>query len=757
MANDTPQVSSLPKDTNVPSAQDDLQFVKDHRVSLLAGDYRLTFKQNLDVNENGVDKTESLGKIQAFSVAAERFTVPPAQVRSVFPPAAAKGDFWNTLPFIVIERSTLPWERSGVLVENPKSDDSGKLIEAEELPKTPTWLALLVFHPEDPVPNVVPTKLGDLKASNPLIIPEKADDDEQMVNVISVPKNIIPTQSDLAPLTHVRRRLAFLREFDTLDKAKSYLTEHLVQAVEQDHSEDDATALPAGVDQANYFIDAADKEAYEILHYTETSDATPYKVYHVAHAASSVIANRLPLPGAQNVVHLVSVESRYVDGQETIAPNSGEATIDLVSLFQWSFFCEEEKRTLKEILDNLDKNTDAILRLPKINDETEPILSAGFVPLRHRFREGSTSISWYHGPLIPMEQALNTDDLTVLEGTDSLHIRQADNLYLYNSEHGMFDVSYAAAWELGKMLTLQNTKIALALYNWKLQHTQQLQATRHIADYGYNISSSRAIHHPPPDGEAIWKWLDELTQLKHIPFHYLVPDEKMLPLESLRFFSIDRRWIACLRDGAFSIGRILERDAQRDKDLAAKNPNAGDLPIFTGFLMRSKAVSGYPDLQMIAYNEPRTSSTTEPPPDRLDPSVLIPIRKEKLSKDVLLVLFEGNVRVVDFFLPTETLHFGFDVPDNITTGADDKDSNHPDALVLRPRNPETGVIDTSAATTPIPISLVSNDSRVVNMSAIQIALESYNFSGSIAGTTEFSMALQLLRGNDLVRFTRTTN
>jgi hypothetical protein len=59
--------------------------------------------------------------------------------------------------------------------------------------------------------------------------------------------------------------------------------------------------------------------------------------------------------------------------------------------------------------------------------------------------------------------------------------------------------------------------------------------------------------------EDLSKWLGRLRLLKGVPFNYLVPDERMLPPESIRFFYLDMNWVDSLLDGAFSIGRNLTR------------------------------------------------------------------------------------------------------------------------------------------------------------------------------------------------------
>ena len=56
-------------------------------------------------------------------------------------------------------------------------------------------------------------------------------------------------------------------------------------------------------------------------------------------------------------------------------------------------------------------------------------------------------------------------------------------------------------------------------------------------------------------------WLGRLLTMAGVPFGYLVPDEGMLPPESIRFFRLDERWVTALLDGAFSLGRNLTAEA----------------------------------------------------------------------------------------------------------------------------------------------------------------------------------------------------
>jgi hypothetical protein len=179
------------------------------------------------------------------------------------------------------------------------------------------------------------------------------------------------------------------------------------------------------------------------------------------------------------------------------------------------------------------------------------------VPLPHYLRQGDTTVSWYRGPLIVGE---HTAEIT-------LPIRAADELLRYDPAIGVFDASYAAAWELRRLLTLHNTPVATSLYSWKRAYAQQLAQLE-----------QRLLHpHFPVQGQTIQAgdipadvaaWFDSLRLLQGVPFNYLVPDERMLPKESIRFFWVDHLWLDCLLDGAFSIGRVTPADYQREQTLA---------------------------------------------------------------------------------------------------------------------------------------------------------------------------------------------
>jgi hypothetical protein len=140
---------------------------------------------------------------------------------------------------------------------------------------------------------------------------------------------------------------------------------------------------------------------------------------------------------------------------------------------------------------------------------------------------------------------------------------------------------------------------------------------------------------------------------------------------SCKFFArhpkSDLNWVECLLDGAFSIGRVSSSDVHRDGTARVAGHLAAP-PACSGFLLRSPVVTGWPHLGVEAYTQviPDSEATnyrqqTVPPTKRL--------RFDRLGEDILLCLFEGDIRTVDIHEHPETIHFGVDTdhPEKIET------------------------------------------------------------------------------------------
>lgn len=465
------------------------------------------------------------------------------------------------------------------------------------------------------------------------------------------------------------------------------------------------------------------KEVALLAHINVLTDASNSPL---SEPLATVLGNRLPQPGEVSTVHLVALENRYKGqkGQEGEFDYQGagdEDLIRLVSLTSWSFSCVNNQHNFSALLKEIDRTPDT-LRLPETeNSEANNYLNLGYVPLAHALRQGDKTISWYHSPLSPGK---SPDRL-------SAPVPMADALVRYESSSGLFDVSYAAAWELGRMLTLQNQRLAVELFNWKRANAQTLnQLQEQVLSLPFQGEVNDSNGQLP---DAIATWFRDLELLKGIPFNYLVPDERLLPPESLRFFWVDSYWVDCLQDGAFSIGRVTSSDLKTDTQTRSSTSSPRHDELITGFLLHSEVVSGWPGLEVEGYRTLINNQSVANSKDRL--TIL---RKERLLDSILLCLFEGEVKTVDFSLKSQSVNCGVDPIERVRNSA--------------PIKIEKGLrkLDATQGEQKVDIRCKGEVKEgVIDINALADQLKRLN---NVAEFTSAQFALSMIEGSPKIRF-----
>lgn len=198
--------------------------------------------------------------------------------------------------------------------------------------------------------------------------------------------------------------------------------------------------------------------------------------------------------------------------------------------------------------------------------------------------------------------------------------------------------------------------------------------------------------HDPEEGAHVVPrdlrhFLARLRLLHGVPFSYLVPDETLLPVESIRFFYLDRAWTDALVQGALSVGTVstgdraelekvyphvrsevdaTERKVRTPKDELLLQAGSGTI---TGFLLRSRAVSGWPGMHVRAYSEDVLEDDELSTVAESDSRRMKVLRMERLAPAVLLVLFDGVPAVVHIEEPRQGLQFGVRPPSTPVPGA----------------------------------------------------------------------------------------
>lgn len=586
--------------SNTP--QEKVSFLSNHQPTLKSDDYTITVEQKRGNIPGDTNPTFTTSK--TIFVGGERFTIPKDKVYSYFPPPASLGDHSSDLPHIMLTRSTLPWER---------------FAQTDNL--TLPWLFLFVFDDDD------------IKAGNVKVLSKTMSEAVTFQTVTD--GNPLKAQNPTSDQINLKKETG-----DTALAGDKLNTVEIKSNWAQTNK-----ILP---DTEDLFLMTGVRVNSDAT--TITTVTTPEGVTEMA----MCIANRLPTAGVKSYAHLLSLENRFASGEDTITLNQAsdsDTYTSFISLTDWSFTCVKDSgESFSELLQTVDQGG---LNLPGIGSATaDQYLSRGAVALPHHLKEGGETISWYHGPLVSGDSPDTNQGMY-----DSTPIQSSDDLLRLDSDLGMLDTSYAAAWELGRMLTLNNKDMAMQMYAWKRQQSwSQLQAQDDIFHdlLPANVSEAKALA-SSEQWTKIQAWFKSLNLLENVPFNYLIPDEKLLPEESMRFFELDNFWISCLMDGAYSIGRVTESEAKRDQHIN-KNYGTSSYEKISGFLLRSKAVSGWPALMV---ESPTVMPTTKAP----TPDCNQLLRMDRLAPDILLCLFEGEAQYFDLHLKPESIHFGFNKPE----------------------------------------------------------------------------------------------
>lgn len=654
---------------------------------LYGGEHEITVTQDV----KGIAGAASSAK-QRFTVSAPQISIPGGEILQQYPPPGTTGDFADVLPFVVLSEPLLPWER-----EMPAAGEP--------------WLALLVFGdgelpaaPAQTPTGALTTTAGAFRKLPGAIgaagMADEADvPDDAPCSYIEVPAAlftaIVPRLGETPYLAHVRQASA-------LDKASG--------------GDEPADGEPAdglfSVVVANRFPAAG-------------TPASPAPVRNVVHLVSLeglgpyLVEQPKLSVGAVALLSLASWSFQVVpdpaDSFQGLMLDLLDAEYDPVAATH-----TPERIALR-------------LAVPPSLDDAEVArrLYDGFVALAWHARSGEESIAWYRGPLTP----LPTTPLAKPEPFPS-----ADAAMIYDPAHGVFDLSLAAAWQAGRAAALANRAFGRLLLDLRRRmHLVSDELFDRVQRRDFDtpqdlaaLASSKLLEskllelldaqvladldqQPPPppleppgpsdpidvqaraelraflgegsvqrtllalvaeDLDPVAQWLAGLTLLRGLPFECLVPDARMLALNSpsardgsplqgsLRFFYVDQNWIGALLDGALSIAIESSRqsfyhqltcsllqDAAQTAARALRSAVAGAEPaptdVVSGLLLRSPVVSGWPNLAVRALGADGQS-------------VLKTLRMDRLAPGVLLCLFEGVPAHVTFSEPQEGVRFGVD-------------------------------------------------------------------------------------------------
>jgi len=449
-----------------------IRFYNRYELPLDAGDYSISVTQDVKSTDQALPLTQSFSATQNFSVIAPRFSLPSTDVQSVFPPANATGAFDQNLPHIILSQRGLPWERE--LAHSGLPTTSNTSINAFP------WLALLLFTVDEIIPPKGNPSVNPL--ANPTLVATYAVDDV-----------LIPPDSQILGSGVSRQR------------------------------EDETTCLAIDI-TTNTFTKVTPRlqELPYLTHVRQVNVDDKITDLAISNGwFSVVIGNRFPAEpsadGTRYIAHLVSLEGFAPYLVDSPSWPGGKTKVRLVSLFSWSFTCLADggnfRQLMLNLIDNQPKGGDKLrLRLPVTNDPqqksspadlVQKTLQQGYAALEYETRVGDQTFAWYHGPLVP-------HPLKILRDKSS-PFRSSAEATIYDPTTGTFDLSYAVAWELGRLLALSDRAYSTnQLRSQKeLRRVMNLVRERSRCQSGQNLLAKNAI-----TGNVIA--LTEILESKHV-------------------------------------------------------------------------------------------------------------------------------------------------------------------------------------------------------------------------------------------------
>jgi len=428
-----------------------IQFVEACHAPLVAGVYKVGMHQVIKESKEAVVPWNSFPYISEleFSVDAPRFALAPTDIHSVYPPSNQTGRFDNALPHVVFTRRTLPWERT--LKGIPPKLGS----------PFPPWMGLLLVQ-EDEL--LIPDQAGrtttrkhEVKSlpiwsrqKDSLLAPhsEKGSVDTVLVPDLGQDGSAATEEKRIRSETWTREKWRYEQDETGQKEKESCL----------------AIDLPADLFKA---IAPCYDDLYYLAHVRQI-DTGDKEVQAVNDRGwfSMVIGNRLPQADKAHQVFLVSLEGHQDRLLESWQPETGQL-VRLAVLGTWRFTCEganDFKGHMKRLkIGSLhlpfDSGYDDASQDPNPRDIINGAFARGYTAFNHAMRQGEKTVSWYRGPLVP----LNYDKPKQIQEP----VKSADELLRYDPGTGLFDATYAAAWQLGRLLALQNQGFALALKRFR--------------------------------------------------------------------------------------------------------------------------------------------------------------------------------------------------------------------------------------------------------------------------------------------------
>jgi hypothetical protein len=411
---------------------------------LLDNSYQLSVVTNVTFDSTQQALTPSTG---FFNIDGPRFSLSATEIGGAFPPVNAHGAFDETVPHVLLLRRTLPWERA--LTSDPALIGTPKRAQGDPPPPDgpAPWLALLLFEEGEYTIN---TSVS-LQQAVPADVYKRLDPPagitcDTVQASASLVSAILPSLEELNLLAHLRQVNVDDRELNTnstdgwfavvmSNRLPTPGAKYRACLVSLEERTDLVTANPPAV-----------AEPIRLGTIVTVGAATPAVDVQTFGNSTTILANA----DARRITSSIGL----------IAPPSfgyWVPTVQLVLLYSWQFECAGIG-TFRDYMQRVNVSMSGTVEDPG----HPPVADTGHIPITVADRAGVDEAAWYRGPLVPMP--LTRDPLTY---------HSADQCRRATPETGAEDVSYAAAFEAGRLLAAADARLAQELMRWRREAYRQ--------------------------------------------------------------------------------------------------------------------------------------------------------------------------------------------------------------------------------------------------------------------------------------------
>lgn len=565
---------------------------------LRAGHYKLTAEASLKKDNANITDNETLGNGLAFDFYTRRFNLGKEDIAYISPPDNSIAQYANnTVARLVFNSAIYPYSRRPSLKDSSKQPFCFLLTLKESELLNPTFALPIQKMSLDKIAG----SQGNFNSIQLNV--SAADNDTEVLNT--------KTYSCFLPCYSLLENSTLKDNPEQHDKETSclFLSKKVVEKF-----------IPQQVSELDLLVFAQQKKNNENNSGDNLQSSSTVTSIFSPRVIKQIDENSQP---EKYVCLLLSLEHCYKD-DGAFNPPKDDGYQGFVVMKQWGFTqLPNGKANLVE----------------ELNRSTVSEISYQHEKYPHHLRNGKSTESYYTSPLMSLKHEVVIDK----DIFDLQRVTSPDELLLVRDENNQqtMDITYASAWELGRLVAVKNRHFSSHLVKYK--------QAKYQSNENNNVSKSEFVKHK----EVVTNSLNSYQFLEKIPLHYLMPNG-VAPLESpsITLFKMDKVWLKQYLKGMCSIGDALILEDKLPKKSALTD-------FFTidniyGFWVRSRILDDYPELVIELLN-----SKTQFPL----------IAKKEVDSHTTCFFFKNTENAlpdkINIYLPFTNFAFLFDVNDKI--------------------------------------------------------------------------------------------